>query len=165
MPIHDWTKVPAGIFHDFHFLWAVDLSRSLNAGILPSNFYAMVEPAIPLEATDQECQIVGENASNDLGPSVCDIVREPQLYTARRRRVVVRNERFDTTSAATEIVAPGNKSRSKEVDEFVARATCAFDEGLSLQLIDLFPAGPFDPNGMHGVLCSRLGGHYEQPAD
>jgi hypothetical protein len=31
-------------------------------------------------------------------------------------------------------------------------------------VIDLFPPGTFDPQGMHGRIWGRLGGHYEQPA-
>ena len=31
MPIHDWTRVPAGIFHDFHHGWIEEAKRALNA--------------------------------------------------------------------------------------------------------------------------------------
>ena len=30
MPVHDWTRVSAGIFHHFHLEWIGDLSRQLN---------------------------------------------------------------------------------------------------------------------------------------
>src|SRR5438309_823998 len=40
MPIHDWTRVEAGIFHDFHHGWIADIKRALNAGVLPPNYYA-----------------------------------------------------------------------------------------------------------------------------
>lgn len=45
MPIHDWTLVRAGVFHDFHQEWAVCIKRALNGGILPPGYYAMVEQA------------------------------------------------------------------------------------------------------------------------
>lgn len=35
MPIHDWTRVEAGIFRDFHFSWIAELKRTLNCGLLP----------------------------------------------------------------------------------------------------------------------------------
>ena len=35
MPIHDWTRVPAGIYHDFHRGWTVEIRRRLNRGVLP----------------------------------------------------------------------------------------------------------------------------------
>jgi len=43
MPIHDWTKVPAGIFHDFHAAWIIELRNALNDGFLPSGYYALAE--------------------------------------------------------------------------------------------------------------------------
>ncbi len=43
MPIHDWTRVDAGIFHHFHLEWIGDLSRVLNRGLLPPNYYALAE--------------------------------------------------------------------------------------------------------------------------
>ena len=43
MPVHDWTKVDAGIFHDFHCAWIIHLKESLNEGLLPDGFYAMAE--------------------------------------------------------------------------------------------------------------------------
>jgi N-terminal domain of reverse transcriptase len=38
MPVHDWTRVSAGIFHHFHFEWIGDLSRQLNRGLLPPDY-------------------------------------------------------------------------------------------------------------------------------
>ena len=43
MPIHDWTRVGAGIFHHFHLEWIGDLSRVLNRGLLPPDYYALAE--------------------------------------------------------------------------------------------------------------------------
>ena len=35
MPVHDWTRVAAGIFHDFHTVWTGALRNVLNEGLLP----------------------------------------------------------------------------------------------------------------------------------
>src|SRR5689334_11826117 len=43
MPIHDWTRVGAGIFHHFHHAWIGDVTRALNAGLLPGGYYALAE--------------------------------------------------------------------------------------------------------------------------
>ena len=32
MPIHDWSKGPAGLFHHFHQRWAISICDALNAG-------------------------------------------------------------------------------------------------------------------------------------
>jgi hypothetical protein len=43
MPIHDWSRIPAGLFHDFHQTWSVQIKLALNAGILPRGISALVE--------------------------------------------------------------------------------------------------------------------------
>jgi hypothetical protein len=43
MPIHDWTRVPAYVDHDFHTGWLVAIRRVLNSGVLPSGYYARAE--------------------------------------------------------------------------------------------------------------------------
>src|SRR5260370_21523909 len=46
MPIHDWTRVDAGLFHHFHQNWAITLCSALNAGGLPPDYFALVEQNI-----------------------------------------------------------------------------------------------------------------------
>jgi hypothetical protein len=43
MPVHDWPRVEAGIFHDFHVAWIGELRKSLNSGLLPEGYYALAE--------------------------------------------------------------------------------------------------------------------------
>ena len=43
MPIHDWTRVRANRFHDFHQSWMIRLKDALNAGLLPPGYVAMAE--------------------------------------------------------------------------------------------------------------------------
>src|SRR5205809_8143781 len=43
MPVHDWTRVTAGVFHAFHNAWIASLQASLNTGLLPSTYYALGE--------------------------------------------------------------------------------------------------------------------------
>jgi hypothetical protein len=43
MPVHDWTRVDAGIFHHFHHGWIEEIARALNRGLLPSDHYALAE--------------------------------------------------------------------------------------------------------------------------
>ena len=46
MPIHDWTRVYAGIFHDFHHEWISVIRRALNSGLLPPDYYALAEQIV-----------------------------------------------------------------------------------------------------------------------
>src|SRR5688500_12162555 len=41
--VHDWTRVDAGIFHDFHTVWIGHIRTALNAGLLPDGYYALAE--------------------------------------------------------------------------------------------------------------------------
>lgn len=43
MPLHDWTRVPAGIFQAFHHDWITEIGRALNAGLLPDDHDALPE--------------------------------------------------------------------------------------------------------------------------
>lgn len=43
MPIHDWTRVPAGTWHFFHQRWIQDITAGLNEGGLPPGYFAMSE--------------------------------------------------------------------------------------------------------------------------
>jgi hypothetical protein len=46
MPIHDWTRVDAGLFHAFHQAWIVHLCDALNAGGLQPEYFALTEQLI-----------------------------------------------------------------------------------------------------------------------
>lgn len=46
MPIHDWTRVPSGIFHDFRQSWSIRLKDALNDGLLPDGVAALVEQRV-----------------------------------------------------------------------------------------------------------------------
>jgi len=43
MPIHDWTRVPSGLFHHFHQAWSMRIVDALNSGGLPKGTSALVE--------------------------------------------------------------------------------------------------------------------------
>ena len=43
MPLHDWSRIPAGLFHDFQQTWSIQIKLALNAGILPKGLSALVE--------------------------------------------------------------------------------------------------------------------------
>src|SRR4051812_48522388 len=41
MPMHDWTRVEAGIFHAFHHGWIATTCAALNTKLLPPDHYAL----------------------------------------------------------------------------------------------------------------------------
>src|SRR5437764_141445 len=43
MPVHDWTRVSDGTFHDFHYSWVLEIKRALKRGLLPPGYNVMAE--------------------------------------------------------------------------------------------------------------------------
>lgn len=82
MPIHNWTRVEAGIFHHFH----------------------------------QNYQVVG----------------------------------------VLEVVSPGNKSDRNALAEFVTKAVNLLRAGIHLLVVDLFPPGRRDPDGIHKAIWDEF---------
>src|SRR3954468_15049224 len=68
MPAHDWTRVTAGTFHSFHLGWIAELTRALNGGLLPSDYYALAEQRaaefepdlLALERREDEADVTGD---------------------------------------------------------------------------------------------------------
>jgi hypothetical protein len=52
MPVHDWTRVEAGIFHAFCVAWVSQIQRALNGGLLPQGYYALAEQHIGRSVAD-----------------------------------------------------------------------------------------------------------------
>ena len=187
MPIHDWTRVTAGTFHAFHVAWIADLQRALNSGVLPEGYYAQAEQvggqviadvltledlggAEPPAGAGRDRS--GSSYAGDGGVSVAsapprvafsDTITEAMLLGARRRQLVIRHTTGDRIVALLEIVSPGNKEKRSALDAFVDKAAGALEEGYHLLVMDLFPPGPFDPEGMHGAIWRHLKGAYQPP--
>jgi hypothetical protein len=88
MPIHDWTRVDAGLFHDFHQDWTIELRRTLNAGRLPSGYVALT----------------------DVPPQARFVIEaEEDTYARRANRIRIQH-RHGEVVAVIEIVSPGHKS-------------------------------------------------------
>jgi hypothetical protein len=170
MPIHDWTRVDAGIFHDFHLTWIGILKNTLNAGLLPPDYYALAEQIAgsigPDVLTLQTPNPPGNNGSTDVQGAVAVAVAPPKVhhivrpdideYVYKRRSVVIRHVSNHRMVALIEILSPGNKASRHALRAFLDKAESALAHGIHLLLVDLHPPGPRDPRGIHGVLWERL---------
>lgn len=167
MPVHDWTRVEAGIFHDFHVAWIPEIRKVLNGGLLPEGYYALAEQhagrAIADVLTLHTSPGTGEPLP--LPPATGGIalaeappkVRRHQTVDSttlgRRRTLAIRHVSGHRLVALLEILSPANKDRPQSVEDFAAKAVSALDVGVHLLLVDLFPPGP---HGMHGIIRQRL---------
>ncbi len=163
MPIHDWTRVNAGTFHDFHGGWINHLKEQLNGGTLPSGYYAMSEQWAGRRVADvltlqTAVPPAGEGgvAVDERPPQVRRVLTVSSASRAKRRTLVIRHTSGHRVVAFIEIVSPSNKDRPGHVAEFVDKAIEAIERGIHLLLVDLFPPGPYDPQGMHGAIWERL---------
>lgn len=140
MPTHDWTQVPAGIFHHFHLSWISTLGRALNSAVLPESHYAMIEPVTPGFNGDIEAKILPEVT----------------WYARKKSRIAIRHASDDTVVAIVEIVSPGNKGSRHAIRSFVEKAADLLRAGIHLLIIDLFPPTPRDPRGIHAAVWSEI---------
>jgi hypothetical protein len=180
MPVHDWTRVDAGIFHDFHLAWIAELRKTLNAGTLPTGYYALAEQmagsvgpdVLTLQARDV-VQDPGEAGKNGRGGTA---VAPPKVrftaklggdsYVKKARRLTIRHSSDDRVVAILESVSPGNKRTRAALRTFVDKAYAIVREGFHLLLVDVFPPGPGDPQGIHAALWNDLGGDaFTPPVD
>lgn len=159
MPVHDWTRVDAGLFHDFHQSWTVALRDALNLGGLPPSYFALVEQRIqgpiPDVLTLQLSPGAEEPSNGRAGLAVATapprtrLVRrsEAEIYAGKANRITVRHRHGDVV-AVIEIVSPGNKASRNELRAFVEKSADLIHQNVHLLVIDLFPPGPRDPQGI-----------------
>ncbi len=145
MPIHDWTRVDAGLFHAFHQSWISVLSRALNTERLSPDYYALMERA------SQEP--ISENLSED------------RIYVRNADRIAVRH-RHGQIVAVVEIVSPGNKASTNELRTFVEKTSNLIAQGIHLLVVDLFPPSKRDLQGIHKAIWDQfVEEDFELPGD
>lgn len=53
MPIHNWSAIPAGIFHDFHQDWTIGLKHALYVPLPLEETYQTTFDAVPQRWRDR----------------------------------------------------------------------------------------------------------------
>jgi hypothetical protein len=180
MPIHNWRRVHAGTYHDFHTSWISELKKELNKGLLPEGFYALSEQMAGETGPDVltlQVETPWQDASDAPAGGTAVAVAPPkvsyraslseeEIYTRRRRTLTIRHVSGDRVVAYIEILSPGNKSSRTALDRFLDKAVAILNHGCHLLVVDPFPPGAFDPEGIHGAIWSQFTrASWEQPAD
>lgn len=178
MPIHDWSRVDPGIFHDFHQTWITQIKVALNSGLLPPECYALAEA----RGAKFEADVLTLRSGGMVDPHPPDVadagvlLAEPKArvqaetdmdYYRRKQNVVaVRHVSGDELIAVVEIVSKGNKSGRQALEDFVTKSVKLIGHGIHLLIADLQPPTRRDPNGIHGCIWEELTGDlYEAPSD
>src|SRR5262245_43886917 len=167
MPVHDWTRVDAGIFHAFHHGWIEELARALNRGLLPEDYYALPEQQAagfgPDVLTLQSQPVSGSDASKAASGSATTMTQtrprtqlfaetDAEFYRRKKSSIAVRHVSGDRIVAMLEVVSPGNKASRHALLAFVAKACELLEHRIHLLILDPFPPGPRDPNGIHAAI-------------
>lgn len=168
MPVHDWTRVNAGIFHDFHQAWITEIRNRLNDGLLPQGYYALAEQVaggpqpdvLTLEAEESTLSsagVTGSSASTALleaesPPQVRHTLDDDGLvYALTADRLAIRHISGDRVVAFLEIVSSGNKQSTAMLKQFLGKLADALNAGCHLLVVDLYPPGRNDPDGIHAA--------------
>lgn len=169
--MHDWTRVDAGIFHDFHQAWNAELRRVLNGGLLPPDFYALIEQHAGRQIPDLLTLHVGPAVEPFPNPTGGVAVAEVRPKISRRlttpsrpprRTIAIRHTSGHRLVALIEIASPANKDRAESVRVFAQKVVDAINAGVHVLVLDLFPPGRHDLNGLHGEIWSHFD---EEPYD
>ncbi len=186
MPIHDWTRVDAGIFHHFHQRWIGAITDVLNQRLLPKDYYALAEqqgagfePDVltlkTSEATEPD-DAASASAPRNSGDGGGLLVAQPRVrvtaetdldfYRRKQNVVAVRHVSGDHLVAIVEVVWKGNKSGRKAFDDFIRKAAEFLSHQIHLLILDLQPTTPRDSQGIHGAIWDEVAGQeYARPAD
>jgi hypothetical protein len=172
MPMHDWTRVEAGIFHAFHHDWITELARALNQGLLPDDYYALPEQQAAGFGPDVltlQTQLAGGAGVSGMpeGEATTTTVRtrprtqftaesDAEFYRRKKSSIAVRHVSGDRIVAMLEILSPGNKASRAAFRAFVDKACELLEHRIHLLIVDLLPPGPRDPNGVHAAIWQEI---------
>jgi hypothetical protein len=174
MPVHDWTRVEAGIFHAFHHGWIEEIARALNRGVLPQDYYALPEQhaggfgpdVLTLQGKPETPE---EPATNGTAGRTTALLNAPpkfdatdetdmEFYRRKQTSVAIRHVSGDRVVAMIEIVSPGNKSTRHALRSFLEKAAELLDQRIHLLIADLLPPGRHEPHGIHAAVWEEIAG-------
>jgi len=167
MPIHDWTRVDAGIIHAFHHEWISEISRSLNRGLLPADYYALPEQVAAGFGPDVlTLQAPGQDVDPTAGGTATAVRPRPrtrftaesaaEFYRRKKSSIAVRHVSGDRIVAMVEIVSPGNKAGRNAFRAFVDKACELLEHRIHLLIVDPFPPTRRDPDGIHAAIWADV---------
>ena len=172
MPMHDWTRVKSGTYHVLHYRWIAAIMDRLNSGVLPPEFFALpeqkvsgVEPdVITLSAHDAVRPSPGGVA---LAPPKASVIeRANKVHYARKTDRIAIHHDTGKLVAVIELVSPGNKDTKHALRSFARKPAAFLRNGVHVLVVDPFPPGRYDPNGVHRAIWENVTtSEYEQPAD
>jgi len=153
----------------------------LNGGLLPDGYYALAEQHASKRIADILTLHVSDPVSSltpispDRGVAVADappkvdiklVADAKPAYRTLRRTLTIRHVSVHRVVALLEIVSPGNIDCAASVQEFATKIDSALEAGPHVLVVDVFPPGKHDPQGMHGAIWAYFDSPDEEvPSD
>lgn len=167
MPMHDWTRVDPGIYHDLHSEWMLAIKHALNDGLLPPDYYALAEQRVSgtlgigpdvlaLDPTRHPATASPRGGIVAAAPTVALMGSARRRLLPRPRRVTVRHVSGHEVVALVELVSPANKHGRRSLGKFLDKLDGAIDQDINLAVIDPFPPSRSNPHGLHAAFWDRL---------
>lgn len=179
MPMHNWSRVTAGTYHNFHYRWLAAIMDRLNGGVLPKDFIAMAEQILHGPEADVVTLHTGpglaDKGSNGAAVAVAppqpqtrfvlSTSTEAELYARKADQIVIRHTLGEVV-AVIEVVSPGNKDRKNAFQRFIDKTLQLLQQGIHLLIVDPFRPGKHDPQGVHAAIWSAFSDEpFALPAD
>jgi Protein of unknown function (DUF4058) len=166
MPIHDWSRVDANVYHHFHQRWTIAICDALNSGPLPPGYSALVEQhagSIIPDVLAVQRKTRGKRPSESGGgvliatpPKTRHVIKlEKETLADLGNRIVIRH-RLGEIVCVIEVVSPGNKHSKISLQQFVAKSVDLLRSGVHLLVVDLFPPTSRDPQGIHRAIWDEI---------
>jgi hypothetical protein len=134
---------------------------------LPADYFALPEQnikgpipdalALRLSASAGEIGEAEGGLAVAVAPPKTRLTRrvEADIYAEKANRVTVRHRHGDIV-AVVEIVSPGNKGSKAGFKSFVDKSIELLRQKVNLIVIDLFPPGKRDPQGIHPAIWEEF---------
>ena len=147
MPVHDWSRVDANLFHDFHQTWTINIRNALNGGLLPPGYSALVEQhagGVAPDVLTLERRNRPNSPSGRTGGAVLEAPPPPDwqvIHSAaessavRANRITIRHS-LGRVVCVMEIVSPGNKSGRAALRQFVEKTVEFLRAGVHVLVVD-----------------------------
>jgi len=135
----------------------------LNDGRMPPDYFAMAEQkvdgpepdVVTLSARD-DVPFSGGGTATLVKPKTATVQVADVVHYARKTNRVAIHHGLGTVVAVIELVSPGNKDTRRALKAF-ARKTAAFlRNGVHVLVVDVFPPGKHDPNGVHPAIWENV---------
>jgi len=117
MPIHDWTRVSAGAFHDLQAAWIVELRNAFNHDMLPDDFYSqLAQVGRPVKCEEPTSEWAHDE---DVAEAEMD------AYVRKQNSLLIHHSSDDRVVALIEILSPGNKAKKRSCRPLLKTSICS----------------------------------------